>query len=59
MWKKVKLLILSNFLFFQNVFFAIYILKSFNSHISVVICIFFEFETAPKWCIREWVKFAF
>ena len=53
-WKKVKLLILRNFTFFHNVFYAICILKSFNSHISV--CSSFEFGTGSKWCIREWVK---
>ena len=56
MWKKVKLLKMSNFTFFHNVFFAICILKSFNSHISVVVFIFFEFGMVSKWCNREWVK---
>ena len=56
MWKKVKLLKMSNFTFFHNVFYAICILKSFNSHISVVVCNFFEFGTVSKWCIREWVN---
>ena len=55
LWKKVKLLKMSNFTFFHNVFYAILILKSFNSHISVVVCSFFEFGTVSKWCIREWV----
>ena len=32
------------------------ILKSFYSHISVVVCSFFEFGTVSKWYIREWVK---
>ena len=27
-----------------------------NSYISVVVCIFFEFGTVSKWCIREWVN---
>ena len=27
-----------------------------NSHISVVVCSFFEFGTVSKWCIREWVN---
>ena len=31
-------------------------LKSFNRHISIVLCSFFEFGTVSKWCIREWVK---
>ena len=31
-------------------------LKSFNSHILVVVCSFFEFGTVSKWCFREWVK---
>ena len=30
MWEKVKLLKMSNFTFFHNVFYAIYILKSFK-----------------------------
>ena len=46
---------MSNFTFFQNAFYAICILKSFRSHISVGICSFFEFGTVSKWCIREWV----
>ena len=37
-------------------FFAICILKSFNSHISFVACKLFEFGTVSKWCIREWVQ---
>ena len=41
----------------QNVFFTICILKSFiYSHISIVVCSFFEFGMVLKWCIREWVK---
>ena len=54
MWKKVKLLNMSNFTFFHNVFHAVYILKSFDSHILVVVCSFFEFGTVSKWCIWEW-----
>ena len=27
-----------------------------NSHISIVVCNFFEFGMVSKWCIREWVK---
>ena len=57
MCKKVKLIKMSNFTFFHNVFYAICILKSFNNHISFVTCIFFEFGMVSKWCIREWVKF--
>ena len=34
----------SYFTFFDNDFYGICILKSSNSHISVVICSFFEFE---------------
>ena len=56
LWEKVKLLKMSNFTFFHNVFYAICILKSFNSHMSDVVCSFFEFGTASKWCIREWVN---
>ena len=55
LWKKVKLLKLSNFTFFHIVFYAICILKSFNSHSLDVVCSFFEFGTVSKWCIREWV----
>ena len=47
----------NNFTFFYNVFYAICVLKSFNSHISVVVCSFFEFGTVSKWCMKEWVKF--
>ena len=50
---------MSNFTFFHNVFYSICILKSFNSHISVVVCRFFEFGTVSKCCIREWVKTSF
>ena len=56
MWEKVKLLKMSNFTFSHNVFYAIGILKSCNSHISVVVCSFFEFWMVSKWCIREWVN---
>ena len=53
--EKVKLLILNNFTFFHNVFYAICILRFFNSHISVFVCSFFEFGMVSKWCrsIRE------
>ena len=47
---------MSNFTFFHNVFYAIFISESFNTHISVVVCSFFEFGTDSKWCIWEWVK---
>ena len=56
LWKKVKLLKVSDFTFFHNVFYAICNLKSFNSHISVVFCSFFEFATISKLCIWEWVN---
>ena len=56
LWKKVKLLKMSNFTFFHNVFYAICIFKSFNSHISDVACGYFEFGTDSKLCIREWVN---
>ena len=59
LWKKVKLLNLSNFTLFYNVFYAISILKSCNSHILAVVCIFFNFWIVSKWCTsisREWVK---
>ena len=32
------------------------ILKSLNSHISVVLCSLFEFGSVSKWCITECVK---
>ena len=41
---------------FHNVFNAICILISYNSHISVVFFSFFEFGTVSKWRIREWVN---
>ena len=56
LWKKVKLLILSNFTFFHNVFYTVFLLKSFPSHISVFVCSFFEFGKISKWCIGEWVE---
>ena len=56
LWEKVKLLKMSNFTFFHNVFYAICILKCFNNHISIFVCSFFEFWPVSKWCIREWVK---
>ena len=59
LWKKVKLLKMSNFTFLHNVFYANCILKAFDSHTSVVVCSFFEFGTVSKWCIREWVKILF
>ena len=54
--KKVKLRILSNFPCLHNVFYAVCILKSFNSNILGVVCSFFEFGRVSKWCIMEWVK---
>ena len=39
---------MSNFTFFHNVFYTIYILKSFQSHISVVVCSFFELGAVFK-----------
>ena len=59
MWKKVKLIKMSNFTFFHNVFYAVCILKSCNNHISVVVCSFFKFGMVSKWCIREWFKETF
>ena len=50
--------ILRNFTPFHNLIYAICILKSFNSNITVVICSFFEFGMVSKWYIREWVKLA-
>ena len=57
LWKTVKLLKMSNFTVFHNVFYVICILKSFNSHISFLVYSFYEFGTVSKWCIREWVKY--
>ena len=54
--KKAKM---SNFTFFHSVFYAIFIFKFLNSHISVVVCNFFEFGMVSKRCIREWVKVVF
>ena len=47
---------MSNFTIFHNVLYAIFILKSFNSHISVVVCSVVESRAVSKWCIREWVN---
>ena len=49
-------LVFHKHILFNNVFYAICILNSFYSHISVVVCSFFEFGTVSKWCINEWVK---
>ena len=54
--KNVKLLKTSNVTFFHNVFYAIFILKSFDSQIPVVVCSFFEFGIVSKWRKREWVN---
>ena len=55
-WLKVKLLILSNFTFFRNVFYAICILKSCNNHVTIVVCSFLEFGVVSKCCICECVN---
>ena len=47
---------MSNFTFFCNVFYGICILKSYDSHISIVICSFLEFGTVSKCNIRECVN---
>ena len=52
----IQISIITFFTFFHNVFYGISFLKSFSSHISVVVCSFFEFGTVSKWCTREWVK---
>ena len=44
------------FTFFHIVFYTICVLKSFDSHISVVVCSFFQFGMVSKWSIRGWVK---
>ena len=54
--EKVKLPTMSYFPFPTMFSMQSCILKSFNSHNSVVFCSFFEFGTVSKWCIREWVK---
>ena len=41
---------------FHIFFYAVCILKSFNSHSSVVVCSFFEFGAVSKYCIRERVN---
>ena len=46
---------ISNFTLFHNVFYPISILKSFDSHIWVVVCSFVEFWMVSKWFIRKWV----
>ena len=52
----MKLLKLSNFTFFHNVFYVICFVKSFNSYISVVACRVLEYGMVSKWFIGEWVK---
>ena len=54
-FKTLKKKASGNFTFFHNVFYAISIVKSFNSHIIIVVSSFFEFGTVSKWCNREWV----
>ena len=56
LWKNVKLLKMSNFTFFQNVFYAICILNSFNSHISVVVCSLFEFGRSQNGVLGNGLK---
>ena len=51
--KKSEIAQNEQFHLFHNVFYAICILKSFNSHISVVVFSFFEFGTVTEWCIRK------
>ena len=46
---------LNSFTFFQSFLWNWY-LKSFNAHISVVVCSFFEFWIVSKRCIRECVN---
>ena len=41
---------------FPQSFCAVCILKPFNSHISVVVCSFFDFGTVSKWCIRNGLR---
>ena len=58
-WSKKKTLLkMSNVTFLHNIFYAICILKSLNSLISVVVYSFFKFGVVLKWCIREWVNFS-
>ena len=59
LWEKVKLLKMIIWLFSTLFFCAICILKSSNSHISIVVCRLFKFGIVSKWCIREWVKQSF
>ena len=54
--ENVKLLKMSNFPFFHNVFYIICTLKSFHSHIPVIVSSFFEFVTVSKSCIRKLVE---
>ena len=56
LWKKVESLNMSNFTFFHNDYYAICVFMSFISHISGVVCNFFEFGTISKWNIREWIN---
>ena len=57
LWKKVKLLRMSNFTVFHNAFYTACILKAFKSYMSVAVCSFFEFGTVSKWCSRELVNY--
>ena len=54
--KKGEIAQMSNLTFSFNVFYGICILKSFDSHIPVVVCSSFEFGTVSKCCIREWIN---
>ena len=56
LWKKVKLLKMSNFTFFHIFFCEICILKLCNNLISFGVSSVFQFGTVSKWCIRERVK---
>ena len=54
--KKVKLIKMSNFTFFHNVFYAILSFKSFNSHILVVIFSLFNLGRSQNGVLGNWLN---
>ena len=55
LWEKVKLLILSNFTFFHNLFFVICIVKSLMATFQLSSAASLNLGQSHKWCIVEWV----
>ena len=48
---------MSNFTFFHNVFYAVCIFKSFDSHISDVLCSFFKFGMLSNGVLGNRLRF--